>query len=64
MQNETKTQNRFLDFRQTIDEYPFGESHLRKLIFERKVPHKRIGRKIIFDRLELDSWIEQGGVRC
>lgn len=56
---DTTSENRFIDFKQLVAGYPLGESHARKLIFERKIPHKRIGRKIIFDRVEIDDWIKK-----
>ena len=35
------------------------ESHLRSLVFKRKIPFIKVGRLLRFDVDEIDQWIEK-----
>jgi excisionase family DNA binding protein len=41
----------------------FSELSLRKRVFRRSIPFKRVGRQVLFSRSELEKWIDAlGGV--
>ena len=40
-------------------EYGLGERHVRQLVAERKIPFYKVGRVLLFDRAEVDSWFAE-----
>jgi len=52
-------QRRWLDGREALAEYLGCSLSRVKDLRERGLPAKRIGRRLLFDRLEVDRWLEQ-----
>ncbi len=36
-----------------------GERYVRRLVEERRIPYRKIGRYLRFDQAEVEAWIEQ-----
>lgn len=49
----------FLSFKEAQSFLGLSESHLRKLVFENKIPVNRAGRKLVFSKQELKEWIKE-----
>lgn len=41
-----------------------SESTVRKLVREKKIPHFRIISKILFDKEQVDNWINNKQINC
>jgi excisionase family DNA binding protein len=37
-------------------------SKMRKMVFEKRVPHTKVGRELRFCKLEIDNWLESNSV--
>ena len=48
-----------LNFKETASFLNIKESHLRGLIFKRKIPFLKIGRLLRFDPKKLLNWLEK-----
>ncbi len=48
----------FLNFNEACDFLNMSESLLRKFVFEKKVPHKKVGRRLKFSRKQLTNWVD------
>ena len=35
-----------------------SERHVRRLIYERRIPYLKVGRKVRLDRRDLDAWLD------
>ncbi|MBV9155902.1 MAG: helix-turn-helix domain-containing protein [Acidobacteriaceae bacterium] len=52
-------QKQFLSVKEVVlAGYPFTESHLKKLIFERQIEFVKVGRNVRISRRTLDEWID------
>jgi excisionase family DNA binding protein len=49
---------RLLTIQEAAAETGLLTSYMRKMVFERKVPYMKIGRRIYFDWAELNQWID------
>lgn len=38
-----------------------SRSSLQRLITEHRLPYGRLGRRLIFDRRQIDSWVQNSG---
>ena len=52
-------ERRWLDGREALADYLGCSLSRVKDLRERGLPGKRIGRRLLFDRLEVDRWLEQ-----
>lgn len=41
-----------------------SESTIRKLVREKKIPHFRILSKILFDKEQIDKWLNSNQISC
>jgi len=41
-----------------------SESTIRKLVRKKKIPHFRILSKILFDKEQVDKWINNSQINC
>ena len=58
MDNSSIQQKQFLSIKEVVRAgYPFTESHLKKLVFERQIPYTKIGRNVRLARTDLDAWL-------
>jgi hypothetical protein len=54
----TSDPSTFITFQQVLKDYPYLTSRwLRRAVFEKKVPHYKLGGRLLFDPVELDQWI-------
>lgn len=35
------------------------EGHVRRLVFDRRIPYLKVGRLVRFDRREIDEWLAE-----
>lgn len=48
---------------QVIEERPFiTERWLRRIIYERRIPHYKLGRRVFVDLTDLDAYLDAGRV--
>ena len=52
------TEKRLLTISEASTESGLLVSFLRKLIFERSIPFIKIGKRVYFDRDDLNAWID------
>lgn len=57
--SKNSTPDNFLSFKEAQNFLGLSESHLRKLVFESKIPVNRAGRKLVFSKQELKEWIKK-----
>jgi excisionase family DNA binding protein len=48
---------RYLRIAETATRLGVGERMVRRLVAERRIPFARVGRYIVFDPADVDSWI-------
>lgn len=51
----------WLDYPGAAERTSLSESYLRKLVMDGKVPHKKVGRRVLFSVPALDEWINHDG---
>jgi len=63
--------SRYTDVRGIAAHLAITERHVRRLVLERRIPHRKVGNLLRFDIAEIDRWMdtlrrgpvpEQGGV--
>lgn len=54
---------RFLNFKQTCEFLNMSESQLRKFVFEKRIPNRKYGKKLMFDKKDLLDWVERSSGR-
>ena len=59
---QSKTPKRWLSPKDLFNEYGFGLDSQAKMRMTRKIPYSKIGKKILYCRLSIDSWIESNRV--
>ena len=52
-------QKRFLDVRQTAEFLNVSVHLIYRMVEMKRIPHTRIGRKLLFDLKRLERWIEE-----
>jgi len=50
---------RLLDITAVADRLGTSVRHVRRLVFERRIPHTKVGGFVRFDPTEVDDWLEQ-----
>ena len=41
-----------------LERYPWSKSTIYRWIRERKIPHMKIGRRILFSKQEIENWLK------
>ena len=59
----TYTKNRFLKPAQLEDEYGFSVSNQAQMRMNKRIPFVKIGGYCLYDRIEIDNWLEQNAVQ-
>lgn len=54
---------RFLNFKQACEFLNMSKSQLRKFVFEKKIPNRKYGKKLMFDKKDLLEWVERSSGR-
>ena len=54
---------RLLDIRAASQYLSTTVWQMRTLVWERKLPHLRVGRRILFDRVDLDQYVDANKVQ-
>ena len=53
---------RYLDVDQVADYTRSTPMSIRQQVHLKQIPHLKRGRRVLFDRLEIDAWLAQGRV--
>ena len=48
----------FLNFKETCEFLNISDSHLRKLVFEKRISHFKVGKLLRFSKEDLLAWLE------
>ena len=62
MNNTTNSPKRWLNPKDLLNEYGFGLDSQAKMRMNRKIPYSKIGKKVLYCRFAIDSWIEDNRV--
>jgi excisionase family DNA binding protein len=54
---------RFMNAEQLSAYIPFSIHAIYRLVAKRAIPHIKKGRRVVFDRLAIDRWLEQSAVK-
>lgn len=52
------TTRRYTDVRGIAEHLAITERHVRRLVLERRIPHRKIGNLLRFDIDEVDRWVD------
>ncbi|MDQ1565797.1 MAG: hypothetical protein QOF96_677 [Actinomycetota bacterium] len=53
---------RLLTLKQVAEQLNVNERHVRRLVFERRIPYLKWGHLLRFDPVELEQWLEQARI--
>lgn len=53
---------RLLNLKQVAEQLNVNERHVRRLVFERRIPYLKWGHLLRFDPVELQEWLERARV--
>lgn len=54
-------ENRYMDLNSLIKYIPFTKATIYSKVNRNQIPFKKIGKKLIFSKRDIDSWIDDGG---
>lgn len=54
-------QNRFLDVKKVCKYTCLSKSYIYKRVMNKEIPYIKVGGKVIFDRVQIDVWMLNGG---
>ena len=54
----TPSRKRLIDIHQLCDKYSFSPWTVRTWCSQRKIPHCKIGSRVLFDVAEIESWLK------
>ena len=60
--NSVAHRRRLLTLKQVAELLNVNERHVRRLVFERRIPYFKWGHLLRFDPVELEQWLEQARV--
>jgi excisionase family DNA binding protein len=55
----TRTGRSLMDLPAVAERLGVGERHIRRLVYERRIPYIKWGHLLRFDPDEIDNWIDQ-----
>lgn len=58
------SRGRYLTFAQAAGEFPFTEKALRQLVDKRRLPHHKVGRRVLLAAADIEALIEAGRVEA
>lgn len=53
---------RLLTLKQVAEQLNVNERHVRRLVFERRIPYLKWGHLLRFDPVEVDEWLERARI--
>ncbi len=56
-------ERRYLTVKEVSDYTGLAEGTLYNMVSERRIPHRKLGRLVKFDRHELDKWLKDQAVK-
>jgi excisionase family DNA binding protein len=60
--NGAAHRRRLLTLKQVAELLNVNERHVRRLVFERRIPYFKWGHLLRFDPVELEQWLEQARI--
>jgi excisionase family DNA binding protein len=51
-----------LNLKQVADRLNVNERHIRRLVFERRIPYLKWGHLLRFDPIEIEQWLERARI--
>jgi excisionase family DNA binding protein len=59
MATNTRPGRSLMDLAAVAERLGVGERHIRRLVYERRIPYIKWGHLLRFDPDEIDTWIDQ-----
>lgn len=56
-------EKQLLTLPQTSEYLKLSVDNIYRLTCEKKIPHFKPGKKLLFDRVELDQWLDESSVK-
>ena len=63
MATNIKTGRALMDLPTLAERLSVGERHIRRLVYERRIPYIKWGHLLRFDPDEIDAWIDEARQR-
>ena len=60
--NNAAHRRRLITLKQVAELLNVNERHVRRLVFERRIPYFKWGHLLRFDPVELEQWLEQARI--
>lgn len=51
---------KYMDIKSLVEYIPLTISTVYTMVHKQKIPFNKIGKKLVFDRIEIDDWIKNG----
>lgn len=58
---KSMTTSKFMDINSLTEYIPLTKSTIYSMVCRKQIPFKKIGKKLIFNKLDIDNWINNGG---
>jgi excisionase family DNA binding protein len=55
-------ENRFMDVPAVAEYIHLAKSTVYKMVSNKTIPYSKIGSRTLFDRVQIDQWVINGGV--
>lgn len=55
---ESRPASRYTDVRGIAEHLAISERHVRRLVLERRIPHRKVGSLLRFEVDEVDAWMD------
>ncbi|AZA58601.1 helix-turn-helix transcriptional regulator [Chryseobacterium shandongense] len=55
------TEDKFWDINSLMENIPLKKSTIYSMVSRKKIPYKKIGKKLIFNKKDINNWINNGG---
>ena len=50
----------YMDIKSLVEYIPLTISTVYTMVHKQKIPFNKIGKKLVFDRVDIDEWIKNG----
>jgi excisionase family DNA binding protein len=62
-EHQQHQQQQWLDVEEAAEHLRCSDNRVYRLVHLRRIPHHKEGRRLLFDRHELNEWVRKGGAK-